>query len=247
MAMRSWATAVLILLSLGSTFPFFACADSSREPRRSGAKPRDGGGPRPAPGPMAGAASFPCKTHGDCVLSHRPDGQCCEVCGARALHRDAFAAVMARETEQCGVEPPECPKLECGAPKVRPVARCEEQRCVVGTEPAAAPGDIDTAGRYRVTEPLPPQGPCQADADCALTGARPGQCCTTMCPPEQLAGTKAWVAAAEALRKRRCEAWLVKSSMGCTPSPCSAKGRAEARCVQSRCVLRVAAAKSPPH
>jgi hypothetical protein len=211
--------------------PLSACNERSREQRGRAAKPQ------PKPQPRPAEKVYPCASHSDCVLSHRPDGKCCEVCAARAVHRDLLAATKSQDSGQCGVEPPPCPKLDCGMPKVKPVARCEEQRCVTQIVPARPPGDIDTLGRYKVTAPLPPRAPCRVDADCALTRARPGHCCLTECPSDRVAGTKAWVAAAEALRTQRCSQWLVQSSMGCDHPKCNPGGQPEARCDQGKCTV----------
>ncbi|MFH2008238.1 MAG: hypothetical protein ABI333_16765 [bacterium] len=221
-----------MLLTLSLALPLalsHAAACSKKSPDRT----TNETGPPPAPVRKV----FECAVHADCVITHRQEGSCCQTCLGRAIHRDQLAALRAEDAERCKPGTFGCPKIDCARPKVKPVARCEKKRCVRRYEPAVRRTDIDTTGRYQVKDKLPPRDPCKTVADCAMTRMRPGHCCLTECPSSRVAGTKAWVAAVEALRKRRCSAWLVQSSMGCTYPKCDPKGRPELRCDNGRCTV----------
>lgn len=102
--------------------------------------------------------------------------------------------------------------------------------------PSAKPTP-NKCGAYDADVKLPPRLPCKTDADCSWTAHRPGLCTAPLCSHHYLAGTKAWVKAADALYRRVCRG---KRYPSCVRVKCLHRKPEGAFCKDNACALRFA-------
>lgn len=88
-------------------------------------------------------------------------------------------------------------------------------------------------GRYYIPKgKLPPRLFCKKDADCGASAFKPGDCCPHHCVGDRPhAGTRAWIAAVNRMRKQACAEF--KGS--CQKTKCDFFARRCERCIKGRC------------